>query len=328
MSRLDQELTRFLFLVPYVAQHEDGVPTAELCEQLSCTPSELRRLVERVALVGTPDGAPDELVEIYLEGDRVFVALPQRFTRPPRFTVQEMLALLLALAPLRDAPLPSLQQQAEELSQRLVGLASERATEVAPALLDRVVIHADGAEQPAHLRDLEVAVRDRTWVDAVYYTAGRDQLTTRRLAPIGLLQVRGAWYVVAADEAKRGPTATKTFKVERFRSLALSDATFDAFEVDLGLIRRRLEARDLQGAKSEDVRVELDGRERTFPTGSTHTMRRWIRSLRGRGVILGPSSVREEMRRELRSLVERYADADGRSRESVSQDQATEQDDA
>lgn len=302
---LDDELTRFLFLVPYVAQHEEGVPVAELCDSLSCTPKELHRLVERVAMVGTPDGGPHEMVEIYLEGDRVFVALPQRFTRPPRFTVEEMLALLLALAPLRDAPLPSLRQQAESLSQKLVGLASERAGEVAPTLLDRVVIHADGAEQPAHLRDLELAVREHRVLDAVYYTAGRDQLTTRELRPIGLVQVRGAWYVVGAEGEH-----SKTFKVERFRSLVLTERTFEPPSVDLKEVRARLEARELPGRREELV-IELDGRERRFPTSSTHTMRRWVRSLRGRGAIVGPPAAREEMRDELRRLLERYADVLG-----------------
>ena len=41
MSRLPQDLTRFLFLVPYVAQHRNGVTVRELEDILSITSKEL-----------------------------------------------------------------------------------------------------------------------------------------------------------------------------------------------------------------------------------------------------------------------------------------------
>lgn len=297
MSRLPDDLARFLFLVPYVAGSPDGVPVEDLCERLSCSPAELHRLIERVAMVGTPDGGPDELVEIYLEGGRVFVALPQRFTRPPRFSVEEMLALLVALAPLREGELPRLREQAQALTDRLLGLASERAEAVAPALLQRVVIQADGAESAAHLRDLEVAVRERRVVEAVYYTAGRDAIGERRLRPVGLLQVRGAWYVVGDDG--------KAFKVERFRSLRLTDETFEAAAVDLGAVRRRLERRRPDGAP-EEVVVRIGEREQRLPVGSAHALRRWVRTSRGQVVVTAPPELRDAVVEEARALLRRY----------------------
>ena len=300
MSKLPDDLTRFLFLVPHVAQHPDGVPVADLCEQLSCTPAQLRRLVERVAMVGAPDGGPDELVEIYLEGDRVHVALPQRFTRPPRFTVDEMLALLLALAPLREAALPTLRERAGALTDRLLEVAGEHAGEVAPALVSRLVIQGDGDESPAHLRDLEIAVRERRVLDAEYYTAGRDVLGRRRLAPVGLLQVRGEWYAVGDDG--------KTFKVERFRELALTDETFEPPAIDLEAIRRRLVRGQLEG-RLEEARLRVGGEERPWPTASTHALRRTVRAHRGAAELLAPAAERQALIDETRALLARYEES-------------------
>ena len=295
MSKLPEDLSRFLFLVPYVAQHRDGVEVRELCERMSMTPAELRGLIERVAMVGAPDGAPDEMVEIYLEGDRVFVALPQRFTRPPRFSVQEMVALLLSLAPLRESGLPALRQEADALTTRLVELASERATDVAPAIRSRVLVQLDGRERPEHLRDLETAVNERRVIRAEYYTAGRDDLTTRELRPVSLMQIRGAWYVV--------DHIPKTFKVERFRSIELTDERFEVSVPDLQSVRRRI----IGGMQPEQepVLVSVGGRTRTF-RGAERGVRRWVRGRKGEAVIVGPAAARQAMVEETEALLELY----------------------
>jgi predicted DNA-binding transcriptional regulator YafY len=295
VSRLPKDLTRFLFLVPYVAQHRNGVTVRELEDILSISRAQLAKLLERVAMVGAPDGAPDELVEIFLEGGRVHVALPQRFTRPPRFDVREMMALLAALAPLRENAPPSIGERANELTDRIAGLASERAAAIGKSVGDRVQILADGAEDPAVLRTLELALRERRVIEADYWTAGRDEVSTRRIEPAGLVQVRGAWYLIAGD--------TKTFKVERFRAVALADPMSEPLDVDLEEARRRLEELDL-GDGSVEVRVG----ERTFRWGSGGAAgtRRWVRAQRGRAAIASPPEAREAMIAETKALLERY----------------------
>lgn len=290
-----EDLSRFLFMVPFVAARPEGVPVAELCEQLSMTPKALGKLLEKVAMVGAPDGGPDEMVEIYLEGGRVFVALSQRFTRPPRFSVEEMLALLVALAPLREGAPPTALAVASDLSDRLVQLASERATELAPSLRDHVRVSVDAAESPKVLRCLEQAATERRVVDAEYYTAGRDAFGARRLKVIGLLQVRGAWYAATDDG--------KIFKVERFRDAALTDETFEATTLDLTAARERLERLDFGGAP---VEVEIDGERRRFDSFAAHALRRWVRGWRGRARIVAPEEARQAIIEETRTLLARY----------------------
>lgn len=303
-SSLPDDLARFLFLVPYVAARPKGVPVDELSAHLSCTRTALMTLVERCAFVGTPDGAPDEMVEIYLEGDRVHVALPQRFVRPPRFSVEETLSLLVALAPLRRASLPSLREQAQALSDRLVALAGERAAALAP-LLESVTVHADGNERDDVMTTLEVAVREGAAVAADYYTATRDSFGRRTIRPVGLLQVRGDWYCVGDDG--------KTYKGERFRSATLVDGSErgprpapSSVSIDLDAVRARLERGELQGELTP-VRVRERGEERRWPVASLAGIRRWVRARRGGAEVVGPEEARREVLDEARSLHSRYS---------------------
>ena len=293
MSKLPEDLTRFLFLVPFVAARRDGVPADELAEMLSTTTTELGRLLDRVAMVGAPDGGPDEMVEVYLEGGRVFVALSQRFTRPPRFSVEEMAALLLALAPLNG--LPQLQHKAQRLSDRLVELASERAEALAPDFRRRLVVRADGQEDPRHLQVLEQAFEEKRYVDARYYTAGRDAVSDRRIAPCGLIQVRGTWYVAAAEG--------KVFKVGRFERVTLSDERFDVAPVPLGELRRRLERMDFGG---HEVHLKIDGEDRHIPSFTSHMLRHYVRTHRGRAEVVTPLKARQELIEETQAILDRY----------------------
>ena len=295
MSRLPDDLARFLFLVPYVAQHRQGVTVRELEDILSISRKDLAKLLERVAMVGAPDGGPDELVEIFLEGERVHVALPQRFTRPPRFDVREMVALLAALGPLRENAPPAIAERANGLTERIVELASERAAALGRDVGDRVRILADGAERPAVLRTLEEALREGRAIEAEYWTAGRDAVSTRRIEPAGLVQVRGAWYLIAGSE--------KTFKVERFRKVALGEPMAEAPDVDLEEARRRLEELDLGREGATEVQVG-EGRFR-WGTGGAG-LRRWIRTQRGRAQVVEPPAAREALIDETRALLRRY----------------------
>lgn len=300
MSKLPQDLTSFLFVVPWVARHPEGIPVAEVSARLGMSPAELRRLLQRVAMVGTPDGSPDELVDLYLEADRVFVALPQQFTRPPRFSVDEMLALLLVLAPLREAPVPRLAEEATALTERLTLLASERAISAAEDLRERMVVAADGAEDPAIVAVLETAVREHRVCETEYYTAGRDAFGARRLCPVAMLQRRGAWYVVGND--------AKTFKVERFASAALTDERFSPSpDLDLDSYRQGRLFVGAPPAHDREVIVRIDGHDQRWRVGAPQRVRRWVLSQQGAATLERPQEVRDDVIAEAKELLARYA---------------------
>ena len=308
MSQLPDDMARFLFLVPHVAARPAGVPLDELAELLSLSSAATRRLLERVAFVGAPDGSPDEMVDVALQGDRVRVTLPQGFERPPRFRVEETLALLAALAPLRDAGPPTLRQEAAALAARLLELASQRASALGTVLTDGVREAGEGLEDPAHLQTLEVAVSEGLPVPGEYYTAGRDALSARRLRPVGLLQIRGAWYAVDAGG--------KVFKVERFRALALAELTdedaaaLEASDVDVDVVRARLEEARIDAPAKAWVAAEVEGPggRRPFPTTRPPALFRWLRRQGGAARLLEPEDLKRSYEAELEAISARYDD--------------------
>lgn len=296
MSAVDDDAARFLFLVPYVAARSEGVPVDELCEMLSVDVESLSRLLERVCMIGAPDGSPDELVDVYLDCGRVHVALPQRFTRPPRFTAEELIVLMLTLSPLKDSALPGLSAQAAALAERLVSVASGSARRVAAAVDRGVFVRDERSEDPEHLSVLERAVAEHRVVEGEYYTASRDELTTRRLEPCALVSHRGAWYLVDSTE--------KLFKVERLRKIGLLDETFDPpAGLDLETYRRDVL---YLGASTVEGRVRYGDRVQRYPASTAHSLKTHIRRLGGRGELVEPEELRRELVEETRALLERY----------------------
>ncbi len=295
MNALTADLERFLSLVPLVASAPEGVRVEELCERLSTTAAELHRLIERVTMVGTPDGSPDEMVEIYLEGDRVHVALPQGFIRPPRFSVAEMLSLLLVLAPLREGPFPELAERARSLGAKLTTSAAERAAELAPLLGERLSITSEESRANPDLRTLEAAVRDSRVVEVEYYSAGRDVLSRRELRPIALMQRGAAWYVLV-DEGK-------SFKVSRMRCVSPTEKSFTRTAPPEPSM---MSGRPFFEGAPREVEVRIGESVGSYPASATHQLRSWVRGKKGDGEILAPPGAREAMIEETRALLERY----------------------
>ncbi|MFT5359044.1 MAG: putative DNA-binding transcriptional regulator YafY, partial [Polyangiales bacterium] len=173
--------------------------------------------------------------------------------------------------------------------------ASERAEALAPEFRRRLVVRADGQEDPRHLQVLEQAFEEKRYVDARYYTAGRDAVSDRRIAPCGLLQVRGTWYVAAAEG--------KVFKVGRFERVELSEDHFDVAPVPLSELRHRLERMDFGGHK---VHLKIDGEDRHIPSFTPHALRRYVRVHRGRAEVVTPLKGRQELIEETQAILDRY----------------------
>jgi proteasome accessory factor C len=98
-----QRLQRLLALVPWVAEH-DGPTVQEVCARFEMRPSELLDELNLVSLVGLPPYTPDELFDVVVADDRVFVHLSPSFDRSLRLTPEQALTLVAAGASLRSVP--------------------------------------------------------------------------------------------------------------------------------------------------------------------------------------------------------------------------------
>jgi proteasome accessory factor C len=208
-------LRRVLFLVPYAVRHP-GIPVRELARRCGVGEKELLEDLEFLLGVGAPPFAPDDFLDLYVEGDRVFVALHQSFSRPPRFTESEAAALAAAAQGLGG-----------EGRDRVVRALRESVPRDRRASFDELVGRIYAGSPPARdsvLGKLQRAIADRRVVRIEHQSHGQAAARSRSVHPWTLAQRLGHWYLYGHDE-ERGKAVA--FRLDRIRECALSDARFD-----------------------------------------------------------------------------------------------------
>jgi len=209
-------LRRVLFLVPFAVRNP-GIPVKELARRCRVSERELLDDLDFLLGVGCPPFAPDDFLDLYVEGDRVYVALHQSFSRPPRFTESEAAALAAAsralggegveraVQALRDAVPRDRRQTFDELSERIYAGSPPARGSV--------------------LGRLQKAIAERRAVRLVYYTASREAESERTVRPYTLVGRMGHWYLWGHD-SDRGRALP--FRVDRVKECALTEERFEA----------------------------------------------------------------------------------------------------
>ena len=234
-------LRRLLFLVPYVAKNP-GQHVDDVAKAIGVTRAALLEELDLLAMVGRPPFQPDDFVDIYVEDDKVYVDLDQRFSAPPRLTAAEGVALAAAAELLRPAAGDALTKALEKLEKVLPSGARERYRAMSKQL-DLAL------EAPQGLAALSQAIVERREVDVDYFTSGRNQTEARRVQPHELFSHRGQWYLQGHCQS-RGDV--RLFRLDRIRSLQLTDVKFNP-----PLEAKSQEMPGLTGT-AEDVRVRFN----------------------------------------------------------------------
>lgn len=207
---------RMLSIVPWIAAH-DGPRVDEVCERFGLTRPQLLDDLNVVQFVGLPPYTPDRLIEVILEGDRVWVRFAEVFARPLRLTPDQALALVAAGAALADSGGDD--AITGPLATGLAKLADLMGIAPSEAIAIRL-----GASRPEVLESLRQAVRDQRRVHLDYFAYHRDQATSRDVDPYRVFAASGAWYVVGHCHLAGG---VRTFRVDRIRGLEVLDAVFE-----------------------------------------------------------------------------------------------------
>jgi proteasome accessory factor C len=147
------------------------------------------------SLVGLPPYTPDTLVDVFIEGGIVYARPSAVFRRPPTLSAGEGVAVLAAGRALLDIPGAdpdgALAAALDKLESTLGGRV---AVDVAP---------------PPLLDDVRRAAAEGHRLEVDYYTAYRDEVTTRTIDPhVVFLYRNGRWYVDAYDH-QAGPCSLK-----------------------------------------------------------------------------------------------------------------------
>ena len=233
-------LRRLLFLVPYVARNP-GLPVDDVAKALGITREALLEELDLLTMVGRPPFQPDDFVDIYVEGDKVFVDLDQAFSAPPRLTAAEGVALAAAAELLRPAATDALTKALEKLEKVLPDGARARYRQMSKQL-DLAL------EAPQGLAALSQAIVERREVELDYFTSGRNQTEKRRVQPHELFSHRGQWYL-QGHCLSRGDV--RLFRLDRISALGLTEQRF------LAVANPKSQLMPSERGGSEDVRVRF-----------------------------------------------------------------------
>jgi proteasome accessory factor C len=229
-------------VVPYVVRHP-GVRIEEITRLFGVGETELLDDLNLLFVSGLPPYGPGDLIDVQIEEGRVWIGMAEYFSRPVRLTRSEALALYLKGKALLGAPGLA---EASALASALAKIEGGLGEETLNRLAERVAVGGGGHAARA-LAAVRAAVSQREQLEIEYYSASRDQLTTRRIDPEHVFSGLGNWYVVAWDHLAEDE---RLFRVDRIRS---ARPTGEAFE-PRGLLGA---GRPLYTRTERDVTVRL-----------------------------------------------------------------------
>jgi len=205
------ELPRLLALMPYLVQRP-GVSFSTVASDFGVSEDRVRRDLELLFLCGLPGHYPEDLIDIEFEGDTITVRNPQGVDRPLRLTVDEALALIVALRTLTETP-----GLADDAVWRAL-LKVEVAAGEAAAAASRVDVALEGTEEV--LAAVRQALSGKRALRLTYWSASRDASTDRVVDPLRLITAQGRSYLEAwCREAED----IRTFHLGRVQDIAVLD---------------------------------------------------------------------------------------------------------
>ena len=99
----DDRMQRMLSIIPWVAA-QDGVTVDEVCERFHIDRKALVADFDILSFVGVYPYTPDTQIDAVIEGDTVYVHLPQWFDRPLRLTPEQGMSLVASAQSLLSIP--------------------------------------------------------------------------------------------------------------------------------------------------------------------------------------------------------------------------------
>lgn len=205
-------LRRLLAMIPWIADQAGGVTVDELARRFG---SDTKRVARDLELLGQVDAAGEFNVSMWAEDERWFVdgyghlGEPVRLTAPEGFALVTTIEAILAV-PGADASGP--------LASARTKLRTALASSWKPAL---------DLPEPEFLDAVRQAVADHRRLEVQYYTASRDDVTSRRIDPLRCFLAEGDWHVIAHCHLTE---SDRDFRVDRIRALRDTGESFEPRE--------------------------------------------------------------------------------------------------
>lgn len=211
------QLPRLLALVPYLLAHP-GIRLAEVADTFGISEERLRKDLNLLWVCGLPGHGPGDLIDVEFEGETVTMLEPAGVTRPLRLTVDEALALVVALRALAETPglTDGALDERDAVDRALAKVEQAAGAAAGPA--HRVEVSVEGEQRV--LPVVRAALDQARRLHLSYHVPGRDELTERDVDPMRLLLVEGRSYLEAWCRRSEG---VRLFRLDRVEDVQLLD---------------------------------------------------------------------------------------------------------
>ena len=179
-------MARLLAVIPWIAAQQ-GPTLDEVCARFGVTRRKLEEDLTVLTLVGVPPYTPDTLIEVTIEGDRVWLRFADVFAKPLHLTPEQAVALVAAGTASQGLPGGDSQGPLATALAKLAGVLGLEPGETLSVAL--------GDTRPGVLEALRRAVAEHRRVRLDYYAYGRDDRSTRDVDPAAVFAHEGFWYV-------------------------------------------------------------------------------------------------------------------------------------
>lgn len=249
-----EQLDRLLRLLPKL-EARGPQPVAALAEELGVSEQTLRKDIETFVRREHPEPAGYmEAVTVTMDGDMVSLERAGYFRRPMALTSNEAIALDLSLALLVSEYPASERERLDAARKKLarIRVDARDPKEIAVA----VRIGQVDLEARRFRAALEACIEGRQLANIQYHKPSDAAAAARVVGPLGLVCVRGVWYLFATNGAG-GPV--RQFRLDRVRGVeGLEERFTPPADFDLEAILR--DGRPFASEVQERVSIRYSGR--------------------------------------------------------------------
>lgn len=247
-------LGRLMNLIPYLSRRQ-GERVEVICRELGIETRDLLADIRMISALSYGNWGEGDLMDIYLDHDRIQVHTGGLFEHRLRFTQPEMAALLSGWNHLKSIGmkdyLPGMDSALRHLRDELTGGSGGDPEEIGKRVRYQLAVPADEELVPQVLRATEQHRALRIRYDSVNSNTHRE----RQVEPWHCICRNGVWYLIGRDTASG---EQRTFRLDRISELEVLDRTIEVpadFRPDTDHTIDRLRS---PGPRME-VRIRLGG---------------------------------------------------------------------
>ena len=293
-----ERTARLLDLVPYINSHQ-GISLKELAQVFKVTQAQMTDDLTTLWMCGLPGYTPLELMDLDFESGFVTIHNAETLSKPRSISFDEGVALVLGLDLMRStisADRADLLTKIDELSRRLSHLINIPSALSAASVVNQEVSTA-----------ILEAIRNRSGLEIVYHSLYRDEISTRTIFPIEIVESDGQHYLSSFCHTS---TDFRQFRIDRIQSAKMQTVAQEIPKISnqtaghTSTIKVLTPTREIaERFKQNELSVNS---EFNFESFSLQWIERSIMASGGSVSLLAPAEIRKSISAMAQSMLDRY----------------------